>query len=258
MAETMKVPGIGPVNQKYVIAGGAVVAGIVGYAWWKRGTENAAAAEPTAVDPDLIPETERTPVVGDSTGNFPQTDPDKINTNADWTQRATEYFATFGNYEPGFVSEALGKYLSGRGLTDKEQNVVMAAIGAFGYPPVGDHPIKPALPSGGTGAGTAPVVTIPAAQLTASAGRGAVTFRWTYHGPAIGGFELTVTNLSTGEKYVNHKMIGASSRSYTARPPARSRYKHGHKLQGYIRPFRGGFSAHKNYGPGDTASATPK
>ena len=42
--DTIKLPGVGPVKKEYVIAGAAVTAGIVGYAWFRRKNANAAAA----------------------------------------------------------------------------------------------------------------------------------------------------------------------------------------------------------------------
>lgn len=148
MADTLTVPGMGPVKQQYVIAGGALVVGIVGYAWWKRGTE-AATAEVPAVNPDSIPETDRTPVVGDSGGSWDKTDPEAIDTNAKWTQAATEWLITTGGWEPSLIATALGKWLEGKGLTETETAVVLAAKGAMGDPPVGGpFPVKPALPGG--------------------------------------------------------------------------------------------------------------
>lgn len=158
MAETLTVPGVGPIKRQYVIAGGAVVAGIVGYAWWRRGMADAAPeAEAVAVDPDLIPETERTPVVGDSGGDYDVTDPERINTNAEWTRAATDFLVTAG-WESKLITGALGKYLAMQGLTEQEKEIVLAARGVAGDPPVGGpYPMKDALPSTPPGAGsTAP------------------------------------------------------------------------------------------------------
>ncbi len=54
---TVKVPGIGQVEKKYVYIGGALVAGIVGYAYWSRARATASedvadytTAEPSGTD----------------------------------------------------------------------------------------------------------------------------------------------------------------------------------------------------------------
>ncbi len=52
MADTFALPVLGPTKKEYVYAGGALVAGIVGYAYWsKRSIQNAAVADDGTVLP---------------------------------------------------------------------------------------------------------------------------------------------------------------------------------------------------------------
>ncbi len=149
MAETINVPGLGPTKSAYVYAGGALVAGIVGYAWWKN-SQN----QPTdfvGASPDDFGVSDYDSPLGNtgtnSGGSYDSTDPDAIRTNAQWTAFAIEKLATY-NYDAAVVSSALGKYLARQGLTEAEVGIVQQAIAVAGNPPVGGpYPITNALPS---------------------------------------------------------------------------------------------------------------
>jgi hypothetical protein len=129
------VPGIGNVKKQYVYAGGALVVGIAGYAWFKqRGSSSTAA--PVLNPNDVVPATGFNPApTGDATQTVDGT-AGLITTNAQWTQKATEMMAQYG-FDPILASTALGKYLTRTGLSPSEIEVVQRAIGLLGYPPVG-------------------------------------------------------------------------------------------------------------------------
>lgn len=57
-------------------------------------------------------------------------------TNASWATTAEGTLTNFG-YDPATVALALGKYLLGNDLTTTQMEIVQAAIGQEGYPPVG-------------------------------------------------------------------------------------------------------------------------
>lgn len=151
----VKVPGIGNVEQKWVFGGAALVLGIVGYAWWKRGTA-AADTGVTTQEPVTDPFTDASvdayqgafgtpaltahPDTGDSI--FPPT------TNDEWTRRAIEALTTV-NYDPTAAAAALGKYITRQSLSAPEADMVRYAVAVVGPPPVGSFPIT-AGPSGGT------------------------------------------------------------------------------------------------------------
>lgn len=142
MAGEVKIPGIGEVKSEYVTGALALIAGIVGYAWWHSRSANssAAAAAPAIVDPN-----------NPGTGNMGASSyqgasdnpavvvppaPGSITTNAQWVQAAVEYMANIG-YDAPTVATALGDYLARQPLSSQQQEIVRTALGAEGPPPVG-------------------------------------------------------------------------------------------------------------------------
>lgn len=125
MAQTVTVAGK-KLPKSYVIAGGALTAGIVGYAWWQNARQSGA---PTVVDPTPnLPEPTDEPGFGISGGEEPP------KTNAEWTRRATELMRNIG-YDAGAVASAIGKFLARTPLNKSEVDLVRASIGQAGYPP---------------------------------------------------------------------------------------------------------------------------
>jgi hypothetical protein len=172
----MKLPGLGEVNNKNLMIGGGVVAGIVGYAYYKRrkSAGNAAASggvDPNAIDPSTgvpygqeqgygsnyyqgtipnpyVSQTGTTSGSGSATGQY--------TTNTAWysdaLSEATNYFGvSFGTATSGF-----GKYLTQNpsGLNPDEYQAVSEVVALLGQPPNGG-PFRliqamPAPPGGGT------------------------------------------------------------------------------------------------------------
>ena len=138
---TMKIPGIGPVEKKWVYVGGALIAGIVGYAYWAR--SSASNAEVDEEEP--VYETE-TPVddyvpPGSSTGTVDEDNNPTPTTNAQWSWAVFEKLTDNG-YAPGKVSAALAKYFARARLSQNQGAIIRAAHAFFGPPPVGDYPIN--------------------------------------------------------------------------------------------------------------------
>jgi hypothetical protein len=141
----VKLPVAGNIKKQYVLVGGALVVGIVGYAWMSRSRSSAAPVDSTADTslPDPTLPTVTTTTVPDNA--------DVISTNAQWTQRATEYLSGQG-FDGQFVAATLGKFLQRRALTPNEEAVALAALAAFGQPPVGgpyfvaSAPVAPGTP----------------------------------------------------------------------------------------------------------------
>lgn len=147
--KTVTLPAVGKVKKQYVIAGVAITAGLVLWTYYNRssGSSGAELVEDEAAftsfgDPTMP--TVTTTTVPDNT--------DVIDTNAEWTQRATEYLTGQGGWDGAFVSTTLGKFLARRALTPAEEAVPLAALAAFGQPPVGgpynilSAPVAPAAP----------------------------------------------------------------------------------------------------------------
>lgn len=149
--ETVEVPAVGKVKRTHLYVGAAAVAGIVGYAWYRRGIAGASEApEGLATDPDGVGAADyENPgdyaPAGNSTYNAPALD--IIDTNAEWAQAAGRTLTEYG-YDPVLVSRALGKLLARQGQTTEEADASRAAKAYQGEPPVGGPwPIITGLPT---------------------------------------------------------------------------------------------------------------
>jgi hypothetical protein len=151
MGDTISLPIAGEVKKTWVYVGGAVVAGVVGYAWYAH-RQNTAAAAGTAPE-DLVDygggvqtaaAGTTTPGLANGNTSTDTTDPSTLppTTNAAWFNRVVDYMGGIG-YDPTVVASALGKYLAREGLTPAEADLVRVAVGALGTPPVGEFRIIP-------------------------------------------------------------------------------------------------------------------
>ena len=183
MADTVTLPGVGPVKKGWAIGGVAVVALIVGIAYYRhsRNASTAAAStttdtstqDPNAIDPatgltygeeaagiqagDLAGygsaygdtsgivgyDAQGNPVYADQVGYGPT--PNFVN-NAAWSQAAQQYLVASTGADAGTVAAALGTYLAGQPLTQAQASVVQQAIAFFGQPPqAGSNGYPPGL-----------------------------------------------------------------------------------------------------------------
>lgn len=139
---TVDVPAVGRVKKQYVIAAAALVAGIVGYAYWRAG--QAPADFPAYTDEDVVSDgvTDTAGGVAGGSANSGglgvdnSTSPD---TDAEWVQFAREALA--GTFDDAALAVALGRYIGHETLTSAQADMVRAAIGSLGYPPGGKYPI---------------------------------------------------------------------------------------------------------------------
>jgi hypothetical protein len=137
MAETLKLPVIGPTKRTYVYAGGALVLGIVGYAYWTR-TRSTGLTEATGDPSEVVPQDREPPPTVVGSESFDDENVRAIiNTNPEWYTAAIDYLVSTGGFDFVFASVALGKFLARRTLTESEANLVQAAKGAVGEPPQG-------------------------------------------------------------------------------------------------------------------------
>lgn len=174
MAETVQVPALGQVKRTHLYVGGALVVGIVGYAWWSRGT-----AAPT--DVPAYTEEDVTDAVSDTPGGAPGAGANDgadgseggwqaPRTDAEWTQQATDGLE--GSYERQAISDALGRYITRQTLPALDERIVRAAIAAYGYPPGGRYPIL-------TGTGSTPsALTEPTGLTVRSTAATSVNLAW--------------------------------------------------------------------------------
>jgi hypothetical protein len=135
MAEVVKVPVVGKVKKPVLYAGGAAVAGIVGYAWWTRG----ALVEDEMLDVEFPATDFEAPNVLDSGisvgGGGPMGEP-IARTNVEWVTMAREQAAGFGATD-ALANSAISKYLAKQRLTVAEAALIAAIVAVLGQPPTG-------------------------------------------------------------------------------------------------------------------------
>lgn len=146
---TVDVPAVGRVKKQYVYVGGALVVGIVGYAYWQRSTSGPADV-PAYTDADVTDEgVTDTPggAAGASanSGGLSVDNSTTPDTDAEWVQQANE--ALGGAFDSAALATALGKYITHQPMSSAEADMVRAAIGMVGYPPGGRYPIDTATGS---------------------------------------------------------------------------------------------------------------
>jgi hypothetical protein len=149
MAEKeVDVPGVGRVKSSYVVAAVAAAGGFIAFAWWRRRSSTEVPGMIPVVDPSQIPATDYVPPGGSGATGHQDLTGDAIDTNAEWFQAATDYLGRLGGWENKLIASALGKFLDRKELTPEEVDVVRAARGAIGDPPVnGPWEIKVGVPS---------------------------------------------------------------------------------------------------------------
>lgn len=162
---TIDAPVIGRTKRVYVLVPAAATVAYVGYRWY-RAKQDAAAAPadssglyttPDQTEAGLSTTGGATDITG-NTGNITTdaTDPNALNTNAEWTQRAAELLGNAG-YDSATVYQALGDFLARRSLDKTEAGIARAALAAAGQPPVGGP--YSVLEEAGAGTGTLPAPT---------------------------------------------------------------------------------------------------
>lgn len=141
---TVDVPKVGKVKKAYILVPAGLAGAYVLYRWYQasRGdNEPAPGADGTYTSDDLseygLSTTGGSTVVSGNTGNTSTdaTSPDKIDDNAEWTNKAVELLGNAG-YDSGTVYAALGEFLARRALDKTEASIARAALAAAGQPPV--------------------------------------------------------------------------------------------------------------------------
>lgn len=155
------VPKIGKVDKKVIVPIGVAAVAFIGYRYWKA-RQDVGDGEP--VDPgyeDLqgglgpgqtrpngdygLPDDNEDS--GNSTGGFRGT------SNSQWSEYVTDRLQQDDRWSYSTISIALGNFLSDKPLSSEQQDIVRAAIGIAGNPPVGYHTI---IPGGNTSISVAP------------------------------------------------------------------------------------------------------
>ena len=237
MSDTIKIPGVGPMEKKYVYLGIAGVAGFVGYAYWKN--RSAASTDSTATDTtdtsalDQANQDANTsdpyaydysggyydgstpiyqapyyPTPFPTTGSAPTSDPQ-------WVQDGEAYLEGVG-VDAQAASQALSRYLANLCLTDQQADYVRQALAGVGAPPQTTHNIQICPPTGN--GGSTPPTTAPTGLHVTAVSKTGVTLAWNavsgapgyllngsgngiYHSIAKTGTSGSYGGLSPGKKY---------------------------------------------------------
>lgn len=201
MADEVKVPKVGKVDKKYLVPILAAAAAFVGYRYWKARQDAAnAPVDPGFEDMSggLGPGVTRpagdyglpadSSTTGNSTGGFQGT------TNSQWSEYVTDRLQQDGRWSYSVIAVALGNFLSDKPTTSDQQDIVRAAIGIAGQPPVGYHTI---ISGGNTSLTVAPTGV-------SAATNGPAGLRVSFAG---------VSGAATYNVYVNGSVRGSGTRS---------------------------------------------
>jgi hypothetical protein len=157
---TVDVPGIGGVKKEWLYAGGALIVGVVGYAYFKRRasggtvTADVGSGEGDAFQGAALPQG-----AYDAYGNLAANNATS-NPPANWTERAIDYLSTAMGYDKQTVGMAITHYLAGDTLTPAEGDLIGLARALIGPDPL-NTPLKigPAPPATTTTTTTTPTTT---------------------------------------------------------------------------------------------------
>jgi hypothetical protein len=211
MAETITLPGVGPVKkQTALLLGGAVIL-VGGIAWYR--SRNAASSGPSSSSPaagsgsadqsgTIDPATgyaygspeDQAALAAQANGNYggygggysgsSGSYPGSYTTNAQWAQAAEDYLVNTVGGEANTVGNAIGKYITGQPVTSDQVTVIEEAIAFAGYPPVnGPSGYPPSYrtastpPSGGSGSGSTKL-TAPTGVHATQVGKTVVALAW--------------------------------------------------------------------------------
>lgn len=162
---TVDAPVIGRVKKAYILVPAGLAGAYVLYRWYQASRQEAPApgADGLYTSDDLseygLSTTGGATTVTGNTGSTvtDATNPNVIDDNAEWTQKAVELLGNAG-YDQATVYAALGEFLARRSLDKTEASIARAALAAAGQPPVNGPysvieaattgPVKLAAPTG--------------------------------------------------------------------------------------------------------------
>ncbi len=196
MSEQIDVPGAGPVDKRVVIGLSAALLAFLAWRYFLAGSGDVESVEegeePGFEDAGTLPAIEGATDWygggGTSVGDITASTPQRITTNAQWSQYARALLLETDSYTGTAIGEALGNYLAGKPLSSQQQQIVQAAIALAGYPPVGTHVV---IPGGDTD-----VKIAPTGLKVVSATSTAITLSW---GAVSGATEYRIYRKGVGQ-----------------------------------------------------------
>ena len=147
---TVDLPGVGPVKKPVVLGVGGLGVAFVMYMYYRNwsgvGVDTSATdtTDPGYEDPGMLPSVSGAVSPDNSygidNGDTP-TSTSGITTNDAWSRFAAAQLQQGDKWSYSDIVAALGNYVTDKPLTSAQKEIVSAAIGIAGYPPVGTHPI---------------------------------------------------------------------------------------------------------------------
>lgn len=197
MAETVKLPGIGPVNKTWVWAGGALVVGVVGFAYFRNAQSPPPAAEPeqAAEDTGAVDYSQYYDAAYTGDYSYSGSQPSYVSpypsgvpvydttptptTNPEWVAAALEFMESAGT-ERNTASLAISKYIAKLCVTTAQADIIRQALAGVGPVPQGQpYSVTICPPSGGgTGGDGTPGFTLPGGPIGPVTGLKATPFRY--------------------------------------------------------------------------------
>lgn len=147
---TVDLPGVGPVKKPIVAVVGGLGAGFVLYMYYRNwsgvGVDDTGdtAVDPGYDDPGILPAVSGAVSPDNSYGiddGDTPTSTSGITTNDAWSRFAASQLQQGDKWSYSDIVAALGNYVTDKPLSTSQKEIVSAAIGIAGYPPVGTHPI---------------------------------------------------------------------------------------------------------------------
>lgn len=135
------VPGLGKTKKLWIYGGLGLAGSYVAWRWYQASRESE--PEPGAdglyssddlSEYGLSTTGGATAVGGNSNSSTDATNPNTIDDNAEWTNKAVEILTNAG-YDPAVVHGALGEFLARRAMDKTEATIARASIAAVGQPP---------------------------------------------------------------------------------------------------------------------------
>lgn len=179
---TVDVPVVGSVDKRVLLGVGGVAAVFVGWKYYQaRGAaayDPDAAVDPGMEDPGILPSVsgavrdDNGYGLADGSGSGTDAYGFTGTTNAQWTQYAAGQLSQASDtWSYGEIVSALGKFITNKALSSKDQEIVQAAMAVAGPAPEGSHVI---IPGGDTKMTVAPTGLKVVGTTTTS-----VTLSWT-------------------------------------------------------------------------------
>lgn len=246
MADTVKLPGMGNVKKQYVYIGGALIAGIAGYAWWRYLQAGGSASADVAVGDTTGTDgtTDTTDYYGTDSMALAPYDTSALDyaygsdyagslspyeyygtdingstyvqppsTNYEWTQAAISVLSEYGT-DTSPASSAISKFILNECLTSAEADIVRQAVASLGNPPQGLHNIIICPASGGGSTTTPPSSAMKTSHVSGlkvtKRGKSYISLDWS---PVTGaaGYTIWVNGArKTTTRFSNYSIAGLS------------------------------------------------